>query len=246
MEIQHCIVGNEGIDYGSKVEKSERIQRITEQLRIRGIKKVFLPACGFTTRIVTLGEGNEQWTPEIIWTKEKADGVVVSEPNVAVGICNGDCPVVIIRDTDTNRLILLHAGTRCLIPKHNESIILEAFNKYRLHPERVRIVVGYGVGPCCYGIGFLRKIIFQATTLTRTVDLPLPYGLKFSVAHKGPRKGKISLDLYDLIRKQLSWQCEVPKENIEINSSCTACAGYHSHSYKDKNAGRNLVLAWMS
>ncbi len=247
MEIQHCIVGKEGVDFGSRVGRPERVHRIREELKARGIKKVFLPDCAFTTRIVELGNNNEEpWGSEVVWTKEKADGVVVSEPNVAVGLCNGDCPAVIIHDTDTNRLILLHCGTRCLIPKHDDSIILHAFRQYKLNPKRVRIIVGYGVGPCCYGIGFLRKIIFQVTNFPRTVGLPVPYELKFGVACKGPRRGKTSLDLYNLIRKQLSWQLEVPRDNIEINDSCTACAGYHSYSYKGKNAGRNLVLAWMA
>ncbi len=207
------------------------------------VNTMFAPKCSFTNRIAKLGEQDETLQDWLVRTKLAADGGIVEAPEKAVAIFNGDCPVVALFDSNTGRLAVMHAGTRCLIPENprQKSILRVAFEDHGFDPKTVKVFAGFGIGPCCYGAEHLREVRDPFTGGN------VPVGK----ATRGRRAGKLSLDLYQLILHQLLG-CGVCEDNILLDTQCTSCAKesvaggmdfkYYSNCRGEK--GRNLSLVW--
>lgn len=211
--------------------------------RLPKIKRLFFPNPNsrfFTNRIVPCDRNCELFFDGFLTlSKEPADGGMVFDSNYAVAFTVADCPITALFEPgEPARLAVLHSGFRGLVRETlgELSIIKAAFEKLKFNPDQVRVFVGFGIGPCCYGAEHLPEV--------RNMELPLP----LSRAIRGPRRGQVSVDLYKLIRGQLL-ECGVPLERITFDSTCTACAGdrerlYYSHTWEGRDTGRNLALAW--
>ncbi len=241
---RYDIIGkNKGNFRYGKIDEALFLENLKHQLDKRGIKKVLIPHCTMTTNLASLEmAGLKEITPWFIRTEPGFDGAIVTEPNTAIGILNADCPVITLFDNKKGRLVLLHAGLRCLVPEDSSqpNIINKAFEDLKINPSEV--FLGFGAGSCCYGAEHHSK------------ELNNPNFWPFiSRAYKGPRTGQLSLNLLNLAAAEIRKQ-GVGHEYLEINLPCTACLGrdnddkgrYHSNIYEGKSAGRNLVLAWFA
>ena len=240
-QIRHALTyKSEGNFRYSRVDKLNFTIRLRDIIRKRDISKIFIPHCNLGTQVARLGDGNEKIiTPWFIRTNPGFDGALVSEPKVAIGILNADCPIITIFDRKKGQLILLHAGLKCLVPDRDSehSIIDTAFSDFKLNPSSVEVFIGFGAGPCCYGIDHIPSRHSR-------------FGQNLKVAVRGPRTGQDSLDL-SLLAKEKLLSHGVTEESINIDNKCTACAGheidnpgFHSNIYEGEPAGRNLAFAW--
>lgn len=221
------------------------LDNLEHQINLRHINKVYSPHCQLTTNLSQIGRGNDiEITNWFIRTTPGFDGAMINEPGTAIAIFNADCPAIIMFDRIRGKLILLHGGFRCLVPENRRmpNIIERAFDDFRLDPNNLETYIGFGIGPCCYGIEHMDKF-----------DRPIMDWV-LSRAVKGPRKGQISLDLFRLAKYYLMMN-GVPSERIIVNNTCTACynrkpdhsgGDYYSNTYEGSEAGRNVVLAWLA
>ena len=230
---------------------------------IQQVTTIFSPACGFTSRILSVSEDSIELRPRhfvlptdlaemtIERSNGAADGGIAENDGQAIAIFNADCPVTAIFDKEHSRLGVLHTGFRSLVPENPvEPNIIEAlFAHHGFISGDVEAFLGFGIGPCCYGAEHFSEV--QRGTVIRSngdeVSLPL------AKAIRGPRKGQTAVDLYTLIRSELL-RLGVHGDQIMINKACTACAGrerggaglYYSNTWEGKATGRNAVLVWFT
>lgn len=207
-------------------------------------ERVHIMRPNFTTQCVAATkDGSEELMSSVFRPNEVCDGLMTSQSNVALGVTNGDCPVVIVYDQDEQRLALLHCGFKCLVqPDGGIGIFESFFQRHEFNRKTVRVRLAYGIDFCCYGLNWLPELHSNALVSK------LPTG----VATTGPEKGKFSIDLFALMRSQL---LELGLQNSQIlretKPLCTACAqingepAFHSNLYNRSSKARNLVLAWM-
>jgi copper oxidase (laccase) domain-containing protein len=210
-------------------------KRITDIMR-GNFTRVIAPRCEFTNNIVAFAAEKDQGESRFFWSRDRADGAIVEKAGEGVVIFNADCPVVSVFEVKRNRLAVLHVGFRSLFSPGEEkmNIIQRLFESYDFPRESVSVLIGFGIGPCCYGVH------------------EAPTGVPAYVAERGPRKGKPSIDLKELIRKEFM-ACGVSPTAIRADSGCTACAGrrgdddpngnYHSYCWDgETQAGRNAIF----
>lgn len=249
-QLRHEMFGKkEGNFRPATVDEIALLDNLKRQITKNGITGIFAPHCARSTRVTRLGNGHEIYkTPWLARTKPGFDGGMVFQPKIALAMFNADCPAVILFDRNLGHLAMLHAGFRCLVPqdaKETSIISKKNLQELALDLHNLEAFIGYGAGPCCYGVNNYKK------------DLENPKFMPFiSEARKGPCKGQLSLDLHGLAAQQLR-DCGV-KGCITIDHTCTACFGrndvtegiFHSNIYewrKDSDTvGRNLVLTWFT
>lgn len=207
--------------------------------------KVFFPSHKATNRVVLLGMEDAQMTAKCFTSKTWTDGVVIDRPYAAGAIFSADAPVVCIFEPGRPRFALLRGALRCLMPpvdkkgRRDRSIIRVALEDFKFEVAEIKVWVGMGIGPCCYGAEHFPEMGDQS------VDIPI------GRATRGPRAGKRSIDLYHLIYKQLVVQGVKPTR-IDIEADCVCCKGYflspryHSNCRSGPQAGRNAVAFWMT
>lgn len=253
MQIHRVFWGRERGDFDPSQPLDDLIRLISlHKKRMHPFPAIFAPRCDFTTRIVRLGEDDDLPDPVSSWfvrTKQPADGGIVDEPFKPVMIFNADCPVVAVLDTSKPHLAVLHAGFSCLVPPAclnkrapagaKRGIIRVLFEDHGFTPATSQVFVGFGIGPCCYGVKGRAEIDDP------TLDV------KIGKATRGPRAGQPSVDLYQTIGDQLL-SLGIAKERMEIDYSCTACHSdfgvrlYHSNCWDGPLAGRNAAMLFFS
>jgi copper oxidase (laccase) domain-containing protein len=229
-----------------KAEEMPAWQELMRKSVIGGhsFDRVHLMRPNFTTQCLSVvSDGWNELMPSVFQSSELSDGLVTSQSNVALGMTNGDCPAAIVYDEDEHRLALLHCGLKCLVQPDSGIGIFEVFFKrHEFNRKTVKVRIGYGIDSCCYGLDWLPDV--HRNTLVKK--------LPTSGATKGPETGKVSIDLFALMRSQLLALGLQSHQIIrETKPPCTACAeingelAYHSNLYDRASSGRNLVLAWM-
>ncbi|GEM_PF-1198838 len=248
--LRHSLLGiNQGnFDIG-RIGVINTVAILSTVRRTVGVDKFFAPRCNFTNNIVEIGKNmdiplaHERW---FLRSQKDADGGIIDQPYDAVVIFNADCPIVAVHEILNDRLAVLHAGFRCLVPslkkggKKDKSIIRVLFEDHDFSAQDSRVFVGYGIGPCCFGVtedDYPEILDFSAD---------IPYGR----ATRNIRSGWKSIDLYQLIANQLL-EAGVPEKNVSIDFTCTSCAGFYEPKYYSVSrlgqiwGGRNAAMAWL-
>lgn len=234
----------------TKEQLLSKIKNLIEE-HLPRISAIYSPKIGFTTNIACFGENNEIWSPYFLRSREYADGGVVSMRKIAIGVFNGDCPLLCLWEND--KLAVLHVGYRCLIranPKE-ENIIESAMRQF--NPNRVRAFIFGGIGPCCWVPEYDDKPEILNPDLSRhSFILQSCLNKTSSASPFGP--GYVSVNLYKLSYELLK-ASGVPDSQIKWNHECSCCAkdrskpAYWSHTryraQKQDIDGRNLALAWL-
>lgn len=231
-------------------DQAEGLKHVVIWGKKLGVEPLASPVCGFTTAIVDFSDtGNFEVEENVYRSKKPADGVIVDTYNDGVAMFNADCPIVAILETSKRKLAVLHAGFRCLVPEkprrgnRPSGIIQTLFEKFSFNPRHCQAFFGFGIGPCCYGAEHWPEI--------NDVTMDLRTG----IATRGPRAGQRSIDLYELIKKQLL-DMKIEEGGIGSDFRCTSCARtaypngnkflYHSKARDGLAAGRNAVIVWMA
>ncbi len=81
------------------------------------------------------------------------DAIISKQPGVTVAVRTADCLPILIVDSRTRAVAAVHAGWRGVVaeiaPKAVEAMRLE----FGSRPEDLEIVIGPGIGPCCFEVG---------------------------------------------------------------------------------------------
>jgi len=203
--------------------------------------RVVVPRRAFGSNIVPSKGREFEFHGEVFAVPKKpADGVIITSPKHAALLLPADCMTVLVAEEAArgNRMAVLHVGYRSLFDGGSKRpTILDAlFDRYGFQPKEISVQIGWGIGPCCFGVD----------------HHPVISGIEYARAARGPREGQRSVDLRKIIRDQLVAR-GVPVRAITLHGECTACAEccmpqdgflYHSHCRDGVGAGRNALLAW--
>lgn len=213
--------------------------------KMDGADKFFFPRCNSSSRVVGWNKENYQLDFDFYTTRGNADGIMINELRVVGLLFNADSPTIFIYENNKRRFFLLRGAFRCLVPerirgKRDRGIIQAAFEDFKIDPGDAKAWIGMGIGPCCYGAEHLPEM--------RDFSAKIPLGQ----ATRGPRAGKRSVDLYQLIHHQLVVEQKVKPKHLNFDTKCTCCEGmleedpkYHSNCRSGKLAGRNAIGFWM-
>lgn len=232
-------------------EVFKRIEKLLDE-HLSHLSEIYSLKTGFTANFVDLEKSlHEKYSPRFLRTPGYVDGGIITAKNSAIGILNGDCPVLCL--TENDKLAVLHAGYRCLIganPKE-ENIIESAMRQF--NPNRVRAFIFGGIGPCCWVPEYDDKPEILNPDLSRhSFILESCLNKTSSASPFGP--GHVSVNLYKLSCELLK-DSGVPASRIRWHHECSCCAEengelvYWSHTRHVANGqsvdGRNLALAWL-
>lgn len=265
-----------GAAFGSMSPKEKYfLPRLFEIMKELGLKSIFSPRTNFTNAVpdVTANVGKVgKWKSFQKWenfqkgrlvisrTVDFADGVTVpKKKGIGLVIANADCSLVVMESEKT--FTLLHAGLRCICRDDGSmSIIDVGFRHYhRDYNPLLKIWVGGGIGPCCYGsadnnliLKLSRRYGYYATNYFNGETTKVPYG---------PRKGQEAINLLGIIDCQISecltafyWPGADKRPRSVYDRTCTSCFGlkvkngpgfgkFFSHVRDTENTGaRNLFL----
>ena len=151
----------------------------------------------------------------------QGDGLVTTEPGLALGVVTADCVPVLLAGDD--EIAAVHAGWRGLAQR----ILPAALDRLRTPRHRITAWIGPAIGPCCYEVSpEVAEEVGQASG--RDVSRP------------GPR-GRPHIDLHAAAALQMAGIGEIRR--IE---KCTRCGGETLWSYRrdGKGAGRNHSVIW--
>ncbi len=171
---------------------------------------------------------NNRTLPIDVYQKAiKADGLMTSSENIALGVNFADCPSVLLFDPYRGLMALLHAGWRGIAGGIIENALRD-FESLGVDPEYLQVYIGPSIRGCCYEV--------DADVATKIDGLS--------------HLGKVYIDLSDTIKERLL-KAGVLSFNITQNMDCTFPDNYLDTVYysrrregkESKNVG--LFIAQM-
>jgi hypothetical protein len=153
---------------------------------------------------------------------DAVDGIITSEPGLALCVRVADCVPLLLYDPAENIIGAIHCGWRSLTGGIAEKAISLAGEKFGCTPDTFIAAIGPSAGVCCYEIG------------GEVVGRLQPESLSY-------REGKVYGNLKHELRQRLI-NVGVRKNNIETIGHCTICMEdtYFSYRRDGENSGRML------
>lgn len=149
---------------------------------------------------------------------EKADGIIIRQPEQPAGILTADCLPVIIAGLDC--AILLHCGWRGLAA----GIIRKAMNVLK---QPLAALVGPGISVCCYEVG--EEVAEKLASVHEEAVVRID--------------GRLHADLKKYALKELL-ACGLNQDAVIVSDLCTFCEPDRFFSYRrDPSCGRQAGLA---
>lgn len=163
----------------------------------------------------------------------ETDGLATATPGVGCLITAADCPPVILWDSKTPALAVLHCGWRGTAAEIVREGVRMLVAHAGTHPRDLFAAIGPGIGPCCYEVG--------PEVLER-----VPREWQRSVIAMPARacEGKPKLHLGAWLTLQLASEGIAP-ERIMKSPWCTGCRTdlFYSHRIERGRCGRFGLLA---
>lgn len=137
----------------------------------------------------------------------KVDGVISSIPGSTLAVDTGDCPVILISDTQGLMIGLIHAGWQSLDKGIIKRMLGNICNK--IEPCNILVVIGVGICKGCY-------------SFPDDSNHPLINNPSWNTYKQHKSNNTIAIDLYSYIYDQLV-SLGVPENNLSLleNNSCT-------------------------
>ena len=153
------------------------------------------------------------------------DGLILTEPNLAVFLNFADCTPLIFYDERQNIGAVSHAGWRGTEQKIGVLTIEKMINNFNSDIKNIKVLIGPAICQNCYDV---KKDVFNK--LKNTVkNFDNLYEIK---------NDKISVDLKNINKQQFA-EIGVPVENIDICPYCTCCNNDLFFSYRNENQTQN-------
>ncbi|HEX6881284.1 MAG TPA: peptidoglycan editing factor PgeF [Terriglobales bacterium] len=180
------------------------------------------------------------------------DGLITNDSGLVLGVKTADCLPVIAVDKVRRAVGVFHAGWRGTVQRIVQKGIGEMRRQFGSDPEDILVVIGPGIGVCCYQVGdevieqFRSQFAYADELIEEVFDshsLHAKYPLLF-LNQRAPGHGEPPkvphLDLVKANARQ-AMDAGVPEKNIEVLNFCTACRTdiFFSHR-KEHVTGRML------
>ncbi len=166
----------------------------------------------------------------------EGDALVTTCPGHFLGVLTADCCPILIASPEERVVAAIHAGWKGSGDGIGPTCLDAMKEAGACHPERMLVLIGPTIGPCCYQVGEEVREAFVSRH---------PFSeAHFAVDPAGrPRTPRWKLDL-PAFHRQLLVRCGIPEENIYTLSLCTRCHPQLFFSYRRDGAvtGRMLSL----
>ncbi len=152
----------------------------------------------------------------------EGDAIISKRPGLALAIRTADCLPVLIADPANRAVAAIHAGWRGTVLGIAPKTVQAMQEQFGSRPEDLVVVVGPGIGPCCFEVGPEVAIQF-AEYFPERQDL----------------EGRARIDLAETLRRQLR-RNGVTVRQVATPELCTVCRADLFHSYRrdQEEAGR--------
>ncbi len=162
-----------------------------------------------------------------------ADTVMTALRGVPIGVLTADCPAVIVCDTATPAIAVVHAGWRGMVRAAVWKALVTMFDVYGTRSEDCVAAIGPAIGPGCYEVGEDVRTAFVKG---------LPYGQ--DVLRPAASEGKWYADLPETGRRQLL-DARLGAARIAACPECTHCETERYYSVRRDGArtGRQAAIA---
>jgi polyphenol oxidase len=153
------------------------------------------------------------------------DAIITKEKNISIGVFTADCVPILIVDSVTKVIAVVHAGWKSTYLNIAKKVIQFMVNSMECKSENIIAALGPSIGPCCFQVG---------------ADV----AEKFSCVHENG--GKYYVDLWKENANQIS-ECGISSEKIFGSNLCTMCNSDMFYSYRRDNGktGRLGTFAQM-
>lgn len=155
------------------------------------------------------------------------DALVTQELSVGLGVLTADCLPIILHDTHTYTIAIIHAGWKGTINLIASKVVNYMITRYKTNPKNLVVYFGPGAGPCCYNVGN------QVTDMLGD----------FKQETTSIRDGLTYFD--NRLFNQLSLQqCGIPKDSFNSDFAlCTICNDqFWSYRRQPDTAGRQMTV----
>lgn len=156
----------------------------------------------------------------------EGDALICDQPRIALSIRTADCLPILIADVRNRAIAAVHAGWRGVVQEIVPKTLNSMRQQFGSRPEDLVIVIGPGIGPCCFEVGPEVAIQFAPFFPERN-DLA----------------GRAHVDLVETIRRQLGRNGGTTRQTASFGL-CSVCWPDHFHSYRrDREAAGRMVSA---
>jgi purine-nucleoside/S-methyl-5'-thioadenosine phosphorylase / adenosine deaminase len=154
------------------------------------------------------------------------DAIISNRPGLTVAVRTADCLPVLIVDPRTRAVAAVHAGWRGVVSEIASKSVHAMTLQFGSRPADLEIVIGPGIGPCCFEVGPEVAVQFRAFLPERN-DLQV----------------RTKLDLAETIARQLR-RNGVTARQISTLRDCTFCKSELFESYRrDRERAGRMVAA---
>ncbi len=152
----------------------------------------------------------------------EGDALVSSEGGVLLGVRTADCLPLLLVDSRAQVVAAVHAGWRGSAKRIGPKAVEKLRDQFGSQPEDIEVLIGPGIGPCCYEVGAEVAARFDGAV--------------------GRREGRNYLDLEKANKAQLR-EAGVPEQQIHAAGMCTGCLAEQFYSYRREGARAGRMLA---
>jgi YfiH family protein len=154
----------------------------------------------------------------------EGDALITNRPGLALAIRTADCLPILIADRSKRAVAAIHAGWRGTVLEIAPKTVRVMQEQFGSQPEDLLVVVGPGIGSCCFEVG--PEVAAQFS--------------KFFPERKDLSE-RTKIDLVETIRRQLG--INGGREGQYFASSlCTVCHASLFHSYRrDREAAGRMI-----
>ncbi len=156
----------------------------------------------------------------------EADGLLTTRPDAVLSVTVADCLPIFLADRRTGAFGIVHSGWR------GTGIVREALallaSRFGCRPAEISVVIGPGIGACCYAVPEERAELFAAEHGPGTV-----------------RREKGGQPRLDLRAANIGILRAAGVEEIGVVTDCTSCSSRLGSFRRQGPADYTLMLAWI-
>lgn len=163
------------------------------------------------------------------------DAVITSKKELPSLLFFADCTPVMLYDTNTNVLGLIHAGWKGTVKKITLKTARLMVEKYNSKPENIIAAIGPNIGQCCYEVSQeVADQLLETIPEKQISDTIIKY-----------KNSKPYVDLKQINALQLK---SYNIKEIDISPECTSCNQnlFFSHRMTKGKTGRQSLIAQLN
>ena len=156
----------------------------------------------------------------------EGDALITDRPGIILAIRTADCLPILIADPSKQAVAAVHAGWRGTVQGIVPKTMRAMQERFGSRPESLVVVVGPGIGGCCFEVGPEVAVQFS----------------KFFPERKD-LWGRAKIDLVETVRRQWGRNDGAARQFAAIGL-CSMCRADLFHSYRrDREAAGRMVSA---